>query len=204
MNLIDLRGPDGPYWAAYQEERHREGILDDPDYVPEWFLAKLARNRVAEARVVLEQLGRTGRDNLARFFDGEYPDRAARANGQRLAELHAALHNVEDVLRTHSTLEPEIAGVVAALLGGAEEETARERARSVDTSTLEPPTDEHRRLFREQRRALAMRHLGESGVTDADQLTLQQRRRTHMQAEQFGDEWAALRRVRELVGLDPK
>jgi hypothetical protein len=74
MNLIDLRESDGPYWAAYQEERRREGIVDNPDFVPEWFLIKLMQKRFAAARVVLEQMARKAPpallDKDEKFSDG--------------------------------------------------------------------------------------------------------------------------------------
>lgn len=59
MNLIDINGSDGPFWALYQAERVRWRIIDNPDYVPFWFLEKLAKERVSAARCALEKFGST-------------------------------------------------------------------------------------------------------------------------------------------------
>jgi hypothetical protein len=133
VNLADIREPSGPYWAAYQDTRARDHILDNPASVPHWFLAKLARERVAAARVALEQAGRDGRTQAGRQLDGAFHrdgqwDGRAAAEAGRCVELHAALRTVEDYLRSTITLEPESEQIVAALLGAQEIETARERA----------------------------------------------------------------------------
>lgn len=104
MKLIDIREKDGPYWAAYQAHRERERIIDDPAFVPSWFVARLARERVAAARVAVEQI--------------------AHPLG---AELWEALRTVEHFLREVHDLDPVVEQVVAGLLGAQEIETERER-----------------------------------------------------------------------------
>lgn len=106
---------------------------------PEWFLAKLARERVAAARVALEQLGRDARSHVARQFNGEFHpggqwDGAAAREAGQFVELHAALRTIEQFIRQVNTLEPECALVVAGLLGAQEVETERERREFEDES----------------------------------------------------------------------
>jgi hypothetical protein len=57
VNITDINVKDGPYWAAYQEKRRKDGIFENPDYVPTWFLIRLAHARISAARTTLEQLG---------------------------------------------------------------------------------------------------------------------------------------------------
>lgn len=58
MHLTDINsinGKDGPYWAAYQEERKRKPTLYNHNFVPFWFLTNIACARVKAARVAVEQ-----------------------------------------------------------------------------------------------------------------------------------------------------
>ncbi len=115
MRLIDIREPDGPYGAAYQATRARDGIIDNPDMVPDWFVARLARERVAAARVALEQLGAEPMDAFGSSYQNE------------LGAVHAALRTIEGFIREHG---PDVLGardqVVAGLLGAQEIATERE------------------------------------------------------------------------------
>lgn len=115
MHLIDVREQHGPYWAAYQAYRKRERVLDNPAFVPDWFVAKLARERVAAARVAMEQLGAEPMD----VFGSEYQ--------RELTAVWAALRTVEQFIRETRTHDPSVAQVVAGLLGAQEIETERER-----------------------------------------------------------------------------
>lgn len=104
MNITDINGSDGPFWALYQETRRRDNILDNPDSVPFWFLEKLARERLAAARVGLEQLGT--RDHASQ-------------------EAWAALRTLETSLGAGMDLDDR-EQIVLGILGAQEEETRRE------------------------------------------------------------------------------
>ena len=108
MNLIDLRGSGGPFWAAYQEERRRAGIIDNPDFVPEWFLRRVMRDRLAAAYVVLEQ----SRDSKSAF-----DERKKAWDALRVLEAFVGGYDPDGVREQ----------VLAGLLGAQEVETARER-----------------------------------------------------------------------------
>lgn len=183
MSLMDLRERLGPYWAAYQAFRRRERVFDDPDYVPEWFLARLARERVAAARVALEQLGREPMDVFQALGN---PD---------MTRLHAALRTIEQFIRETNTLEPECAQVVAGLLGAQEVETARERRALLRMATpmLREMSD---RQFVE-RVGLAKQHLRERGITTSGELAELHADEDVDRAEIRRAQWAALDAIAE-------
>lgn len=122
MKLSDLREPDGPFWGAYQEERRRERIIDNPDFVPPWFLIKLGRERLAAARVSLEQLGSDARSNLVRTLNGY----RVSEDHHELAKVHAALRVLEEFVGHGLDTSGAREQVLAGLLGAQEVETARE------------------------------------------------------------------------------
>lgn len=103
LHLIDLRGPEGPYWAAYQDYREKNGVYDNPDHVPDWFMARVARQRVAAARVELQNL--------------TPPDGSQH---QYFCEVFNALRTVEMFIRETNVFDPGCARVVAGLLGAGE------------------------------------------------------------------------------------
>lgn len=177
MHLSDIRGPEGPYWAAYQEERARSGILDNPAHVPDWFVAKLARERVAAARVGVERCVRP---------------LGAEPGMDR--EVWEALKVVEAFIREGHTLEPAVAQVVAGLLGAQEVETRRDR---VDAGQL--PADSRPAYLRERERRerikLAVWHLTESGVTTTEQLTARHAAEAATASDRRDIEWAALAEI---------
>jgi hypothetical protein len=102
--LIDLRGPEGPFWELYQEARKRDGIADNPDFVPGWFMARIARERVGAARVAVEQL------------DYESTTGWTTEHG----EVWRALCVIERAIRQGTVLSPMIEQMVAGLLGAGE------------------------------------------------------------------------------------
>lgn len=104
MRIFDISEQDGPFWAAYQDYRRRNGVLDDPATVPYWFLEKQAVARVAAARCALERLG-----------------------APNAAEAWKALRRVENFLRGGGNLD-EREQIVLGILGAEEAETARELA----------------------------------------------------------------------------
>lgn len=118
MNLLDVREPDGPYWAAYQAERAREGIVDNPDFVPEWFLIKLLKGRLAAARVALEQVD----------IDRSEFDETKKA-WQTIKTLEEFIGSGADPFGARQQ-------VLAGLLGAQEVETARERVWAEQRKTV--------------------------------------------------------------------
>ena len=57
LHIADVREPSGPYWRAYQAERARRDIIENPDLVPDWFLIKLMQERLIAAAGELANLG---------------------------------------------------------------------------------------------------------------------------------------------------
>lgn len=120
MNLLDVREPDGPYWAAYQEERAREGIVDNPDFVPEWFLIKLMKDRLAAARVALEQV--QGTREPTPYYE--------------MKRAWQAIKTLEEFIGSGSDPFGARQQVLAGLLGAQEIETARERVWAEERKTV--------------------------------------------------------------------
>lgn len=110
MKLDDVREMTGPYGPAYQAERKRSHIIDDPAEVPVWFLSERMRARLHAAEIALE------------------------ARPAATARLHSQQHKVWLALRTIRTFlhsGDNEAGqrdiVLAGLLGATEVEIERER-----------------------------------------------------------------------------
>lgn len=180
MDLIDIRERTGPYWAAYQAYRRRERVIDDPDSVPEWFVARLARERVAAARVALEQLGREPMDVFQ-----------AQANPD-MTRLHAALRTIEQFIRETNTLEPEAAQVVAGLLGAQEVETERER-REVERK----PNAMLSARFGDEFVDMTKRHLREDGITTSSALAAKHAEEDTARERIRAAQWRALDEIAE-------
>lgn len=122
LHMLDVGEQDGPYWRAYQAERARSRITDNPDYVPDWFLIKLMRERLQAARIELEQLSGAGADPMF----------------ERMRTIWEALGELVDFIDYGAASDPIGARehVLAALLGAQEIETTRERVQY----ELEPAT----------------------------------------------------------------
>lgn len=180
MNLIDIRERLGPFWAAYQAERRRSRIIDNPDYVPEWFVAKLARERVAAARVALEQLK---------------PPRPQKYNGREVVEVWEALRTVEGFLRDGSNEFGQRDQVVAGLLGAQEIETERER-RDYEAeqrrSGRSPLSVELDRRHEVERVAVATGWLRARGITTSGELAEVHAAQDTEREQQRRAQWAAL------------
>lgn len=154
MNLLDIRERTGPYWAAYQAYRRENGVIEDPDYVPDWFVVKLARDRVLAARVGIEL--------------------SARPNDEHAHEVWKALGVVADALSTGNPLEPWMQQLVAGLLGAQEIETAQEkrwaeeeRRRREGWTPMRTALENRHEV---ERVALAVDHLRSRGITTSAQL----------------------------------
>lgn len=128
LRISDINERTGPYWDAYQDERAREGILDNPDYVPEWFLFRMAMRRFAAARCAVEAL----LDTLNRevFNLDNEQDRA-------LVDARAALHTLENFMRFGSNRIGQRELVTAAMLGAEEIQAEQERRGALDTAARE-------------------------------------------------------------------
>jgi hypothetical protein len=122
MNLLDLREPNGPFWVAYQEERARERIVDNPGFVPDWFLIRMMKRRLAAARIALEQVSTK---EPTPYYE--------------MKRAWEALNTLESFLDYGSQVDPLGARqqVLAGLLGAQEIETAREREWAAGTPALE-------------------------------------------------------------------
>lgn len=118
LRLIDLREPDGPYWAAYQHRRHRDHIIDNPDYVPEWFLFDTLSRRFAAGRVEIEHLMPLAHQD--------------RDDPESLSRVRAALYTLENFMRSGSNRVGQREAVTAAMLGAQEIEEERERLQHVE------------------------------------------------------------------------
>lgn len=115
LHLSDLRQyRSGPFWAEYQAERRRAGIVEDPDYVPEWFLYRTVMRRFAAARGAIEQLG----PKAVTGFRGDLAP---------LANLRVALVALERFMRDGANDLGQRELLTAAMLGAAEVEEERER-----------------------------------------------------------------------------
>lgn len=132
LHLSDLlKYRSGPFWDAYQRERAREHITEDPDYVPEWFLYRTLMNRFSVARTALEPFAR---------------------GDQTIMEGCSALHHLGKMMRGSNRVG-QIELLTAAMFGVAEIEEERER--QVLSPVIEIAFD-HRPLRDALRKALEL------------------------------------------------
>lgn len=113
FNLMDVREMTGPYGAAYQARRERDGIFDDPDYVPEWFVSELMRSRLHDTEIELAKL--------------RPPNSSAAEASVEMATVWDALRTLRAFLEHGNNEVGQREIVLAGLLGAMEVVSERER-----------------------------------------------------------------------------